>query len=420
MVLNKILNEDARRISEKFTEEIVDVTITSPPYFDLKDYGYDGQIGFGQSYENYLNDLHKVFKGVFDCTKSTGTLWVIIDIYRRNDEVVTLPFDFSNKIKDIGWKLQEVIIWEKDKTLPWAHKGQMRNIFEYILVFSKTENYTFNVDKVRDFETLKKWWVRYPERYNPKGKTPTGIWKFEIPTQGSWGKSYKSHFCPLPEKMIEQILKITTQENDVVLDPFSGSGTVPSISQFMRRNYIGFELNREYINMFDKYVKDFKVDRQTQYDNDKKNSIKQSLFEKLIIDLRILKFPRLLSIELKKHGILVVSVFAKKSKIQINNKRAIAKAEYYFFVDKINDMSKLDVMAKKIISDTTLSNFGIEPVIIWIDDEVEFIKLLGDKKIYSYTLKCTHRFQNIIEKKDFKKYHLLSQIKLELNEKDYS
>lgn len=420
MTLNRILNEDARRISEIVKEEIVDVTITSPPYFDLKDYGYNGQIGFGQSYENYLNDLHKVFKGVYDCTKSTGTLWVIIDIYRRNDEVVTLPFDFSNKIKDIGWKLQEVIIWEKDKTLPWAHKGQMRNIFEYILVFSKTENYTFNIDKVRDFESLKKWWVRFPERYNPKGKTPAGIWKFEIPTQGSWGKSYKSHFCPLPEKMIEQILKITTEENDVVFDPFSGSGTVPSISHFMRRNYIGFELSKEYIKMFDKYINDFEVERLMQYDIDKKNTLKQSLFEKMIINLRTLKFPRLLFSELKKEGVVTISIFAEKSKIKIINKRAIAKAKYYFFIDKITDKDLLDNVTKKIISNSTLSNFGIEPLFVWIDDEAEFLKLLEEKKIYAYTLKCTHRYQKIIDNKDFKKYPILSQIKVELNEKDYS
>ena len=144
--INKIHKYDARDISKLIDNPIIDVTITSPPYFDMKDYGYTEQIGFGQNYENYLEDLRKVFEGVYACTKNTGSLWVIIDTFRRAGSVVPLPFDFANKIAPIGWKLQEIIIWGKDKTVPWAHNGQMRNLFEYILVFSKTDNYKFFID----------------------------------------------------------------------------------------------------------------------------------------------------------------------------------------------------------------------------------------------------------------------------------
>ena len=134
---------DARDIASISNSPIVDVTITSPPYFDMKDYGYPEQIGFGQKYDDYLDDLRKVFKGIYELTKDTGSLWVIIDTFRKAGAVVPLPFDFVHKISDIGWKLQEVIIWEKDKTVPWVHQGQMRNMFEYILVFAKNEKYKF-------------------------------------------------------------------------------------------------------------------------------------------------------------------------------------------------------------------------------------------------------------------------------------
>ena len=153
----KVHNVDARKIIDIIKEPIVDVTITSPPYFDLKDYGYKEQIGYGQKYIEYLNDLRVVFDQVYKITKDTGTLWVIIDTFRRDEEVIPLPFDFSNKIKEVGWKLQEVIIWGKDRTVPWTHKGQVRNLFEYILMFSKTRNYKFQIDEVRDFQSLKKW-----------------------------------------------------------------------------------------------------------------------------------------------------------------------------------------------------------------------------------------------------------------------
>src|SRR5262245_55429665 len=125
IILNAIHKKDARKLSDLLGKKIVDVTITSPPYFDLKDYGYSEQIGFGQDYKTYLENLKLVFEKVYNCSKDSGSLWVIIDSFRRENEVTPLPFDFSNKLKEIGWKLQEVIVWVKDKTVPWAHQGQM-------------------------------------------------------------------------------------------------------------------------------------------------------------------------------------------------------------------------------------------------------------------------------------------------------
>ena len=106
----KIHHHDARNISEIIKTPIVDVTITSPPYFDMKDYGYKEQIGFGQSYSEYLEDLQKVFLNVFNCTKDSGTLWVVIDAFRKDGKVIPLPFDFANKIASCGWGLKEIII----------------------------------------------------------------------------------------------------------------------------------------------------------------------------------------------------------------------------------------------------------------------------------------------------------------------
>src|SRR4051794_37207512 len=98
---------DARKLVEHVGRRMVDVTITSPPYYDMKDYGHEDQIGFGQSYDEYLQDLQEIFRGVFDVTKSTGSLWVVIDTFKRDGVVVPLPFDFAAKMKEIGWKLQD-------------------------------------------------------------------------------------------------------------------------------------------------------------------------------------------------------------------------------------------------------------------------------------------------------------------------
>ena len=139
---------------------------------------------YGQTYEKYLRELKNVFSQIYERTKANGTLWVIIDTLNKNGQVIPLPFDFSAKIQECGWKFKEIIIWEKDKTVPWTHKGQMRNSFEYILLFSKTDNFNFFIDKIRDYESLKQWWVKYPERYNPKGKTPEAIWQDVYKRQG--------------------------------------------------------------------------------------------------------------------------------------------------------------------------------------------------------------------------------------------
>ena len=135
----RLHNLDVRNIAqvlEKQKEEFIDVTITSPPYFDLKSYGYENQIGHGQKYEDYLNALKEIFKLVFLRTKESGSLWIIIDTFSKEGNFVNLPFDLSNKLaslfdktetvnKSQGWKLTDLIIWKKDKTLPYSRRGSI-------------------------------------------------------------------------------------------------------------------------------------------------------------------------------------------------------------------------------------------------------------------------------------------------------
>lgn len=108
--LNTIYNVDARRISEVFPEGLtIQTTISSPPYYDMKDYGEDNQIGFGQSYEEYLQDIKSVFEQVYSHTKDDGTLWIIIDTFKRNNSIVLLPFDVASKLQETGWLLQDIL-----------------------------------------------------------------------------------------------------------------------------------------------------------------------------------------------------------------------------------------------------------------------------------------------------------------------
>lgn len=423
---NRVLglhNLDARRLNDVIKDKIVDVTITSPPYYDLKDYGNKEQIGFGQTYEKYLNDLKLVFENVYKSTKDTGSLWVILDVFRKNGVVTPLPFDFAREIKDIGWNLREIIVWEKDKTVPWTAKGQMRNLFEYILVFSKTSEYKFFTDKVKDFTSLKKWWVRYPERYNPNGKTPTAIWNFPIPSQGSWGNGYIRHFCPLPEDLIAQILRITTEEGDVVLDPFAGSGAVLSKSDNMKRRYIGFELNRQYIKMFEKYLTKTGEQKRLEYEEMESNTIERDKFQKLILNLRTLKFAKVLFQTLGKKGPNpVLTIYVEKSNKKSVLKNKLKTVNYHLLMNDNYNEKTLEVLTE-ITSNPPLSKFGIEPRLIAYREADLFVKNLSAKQLYVYTDKATHTYKrkfSTVELLTLKNNEIiLSDIKLELDEKKY-
>jgi len=188
--------QDSRNIKDIIKGKLVDVIITSPPYWNLKDYGVDNQIGFGQNYEKYLDEMIDILNSCKDILKDKGSMWIVVDSFKKGGNVRMLPFEIADKLQKKGWHLQDIIIWQKDKTLPWSSKGKLRNIFEYVLFFTKNNNFNFFVDNLREID-LKKWWPKYPERYNPKGKVPSRVWEIPIPVQG-WGKSWVRHFCPFP------------------------------------------------------------------------------------------------------------------------------------------------------------------------------------------------------------------------------
>ncbi len=414
-----VYNEDARNILESISPNIkVRTTITSPPYFDMKDYGTDNQIGYGQTYQDYLLDLQSIFQDVLKITEDDGTLWIIIDTFKKDNQVVTLPFDLSNKLKEIGWLLQDIIIWKKDKTVPWSNNGFVQRKFEYILFFSKSSKFKSNKNSVRVYDTsqLKRWWVKYSERYNPKGKALDEVWEFPIPIQGSWGEQYIRHFCPLPKEMVATMIQISTDEGDIILDPFAGSGTVLSQSAYMKRNYIGFELNQDYIQMFKDYlVKTFEKNRE-EYELFNANKDQDS-FEKTILELRALKYARVLATNIEKElKISDFKIFVQiKERSQMKNK--LIKVEYQFFGNAINNLfSSKDIINEFIndfITKKPLSKFGIEPVFKFMKS-----KKIDSSKHFGYTKTNSHSFEKT-QNLDSDKIKIISKICVDLNENDY-
>lgn len=252
-------SKEIKHIFKKFGISKPNLIISSPPYFDVLNYEDNKkQIGFGQgSYEEYLSDVVSVFQNCYCLSHKDATFWLIIDTFKKDGETITLPFDINSEFKrqfnKNTWKLKEIIIWDKEKNLPWNGKGKFKNQYEYIFFYSKNENYKFNIDKVREINDLKKWWKKYPERYNPDGKAPSNIWEFTIPLRG-WGNGKQNHLCPFPFPLVEKIISIASDKGDLVFDPFAGSGSVLAIAEQMKRNSIGIDINKRYIKLFEQEV----------------------------------------------------------------------------------------------------------------------------------------------------------------------
>ncbi len=299
MRLDRMYLHDARRLTEIVspTEPIADVVITSPPYYNLKNYDAADQIGYGQNKDQYLADVETVLRNCFTVTKPLGSLWLVIDDYREDGILQLLPWEICQRATHAGWKLRDQIIWDKQHTIPWASKGHMRKVFEFIFFFTKSDNYKYKIDRVKILDEVSKWWVDFPERFNPKGKTPTNIWQIPIRRQGTWPLPSKvDHHCPFPTALVARIIELTTNPGDVVLDPFAGSGVALAQAAAMKRNFIGFEINNKYVKMFERVVKD-EVAKEWREMKEWRQLHKktQDKFEQTVMKLRALKYARQVS-----------------------------------------------------------------------------------------------------------------------------
>jgi DNA modification methylase len=239
-------------------------TITSPPYFDLKTYAREDpkEIGTGQTLEAYRESMRQVFAQVLALTREDGVLWLVVDTLRdrrsRSEglaEIMPLPFDLAKDAQEIGWRFQDVIIWKKDKTLPYSGQGKLRNLIEYVLFFTRSGEFLHRPYRcaARHMPGAR-WMAGWPERYHPLGRRPSNMWPFKLETQGMWKHAERRHACPFPQDLVARCIELTTDDGDLVLDPFAGIGTVVAQAVAMGRQGVGLELNPENVETFHEHV----------------------------------------------------------------------------------------------------------------------------------------------------------------------
>jgi DNA modification methylase len=359
---------DARSIANLLpAEPCIDTTITSPPYGGTIDYGLKGQIGFGQSHADYLGDMKSIFGVLYDRTRATGSLWLVADSFKKPTKsgvsrLVPLPFELAALAEEAGWILHDVIIWVKDRTLPWSRRGQLRNSFEYVLFFVKTAKFKYHLERVRTDQDLKDWWLRYPERYSPLGAAPTNVWTYPIPPQGSWTNGHSDHRCPLPQGLVRRMLELTTDEGDVVCDPFSGAGTVPAVALAEGRLAFGTELSNRHVEQF--YSAFLPEVLATSASGMARPAATR--YGPTIAALRHGKFPRMLARRLLAAGVPLRAA-------TINTRVVVPSADSRFsvgsqaidlFVEAGSTLSEVEDVARLMVARPPLSKFGIEATLV--------------------------------------------------------
>ena len=205
----------------------VKVVITSPPYWDLKDYFKKGQIG-QEPYPEYLERMRTVWKNCYEKLSDDGSLWLNINIRVKNGRVILIPKDFIEQCTETGFHYKGILIWHKSSGIP-THDRNIVDRHEYVLIFSKKTDFSVS-DAMRKFADYKNTDINGGLFWNINRKA------------GSVGKHY-IHPAIYPDELVRRIVECVTEEGDTVLDPFLGSGTTLIASVLERRNCIGYEYN---------------------------------------------------------------------------------------------------------------------------------------------------------------------------------
>jgi len=252
----EIINGDTSKVISTFSSNTIDLILTSPPYNVGK--GYEDKLDFN----SYLDFLKKSFKEYPRILSNKGSFILVIDDYVLKDHArsLTIPEVWLYCTKELGLNFIEMYIWNKQHLLPIKSKYRASNIFEYCFHFSKTLNFTFNIDEIRrpyKESTIKRYenkmmkrWTRektpITDQYkmvkaDPRGALPKNI--LDIPAVV---KFIADHPAIFSEKLAAFFIKGFSNKGDNVLDPFLDSGTTMKVAMDLSRNCTGIELNKKY------------------------------------------------------------------------------------------------------------------------------------------------------------------------------
>lgn len=281
--LNRVLCGPAGKKLKSLPADSVDCVVTSPPYFQQRDYGDESQVGNESSPAEYVEALANIFTEVRRVLKPSGTFWLNLgDKYKRGN-LMGMPWRVALSLLDSDWFLRNEIIWHKPNAMPSAVKNRLTVDHETIFFFVKSQDYHYDADAIREphvtFSENSKMKGgrshfgkrgstpekgknggnvnmhdgRWDQAFHPKGRNKRTVWSIPL------SKFREAHFAVFPQALVETCIKAGCPDNGVVLDPFCGSGTTLLVAAELGRNYVGIDCSKEYCKMSRKRLNDFKA-----------------------------------------------------------------------------------------------------------------------------------------------------------------
>ena len=248
-------------------DQSINTCITSPPYWGLRNYEEEGQIGLENTPEEFVENLVQVFREVKRVLRDDGTVWLNLgDSYLPNKQLGGIPWRVAFALQADGWYLRQDIIWHKPNCTPESVKDRCTKAHEYIFLLSKSPKYYYDNEAVKEDcvgKDERKWADTYENVGNiTQDNTNAGIKRtkryskdgnFKRNRRSVWTvttKAFKgSHFATFPMDLIEPCVLAGCPEGGTVLDPFGGAGTTALVANKHNRNAILIELNQDYIDL---------------------------------------------------------------------------------------------------------------------------------------------------------------------------
>ena len=252
--INKIYQGNCLDIIKEFPENFIDLTLTSPPYDNLR------------NYNGYLFPFEDIVKELFRITKKGGVVvWVVGDSTLNGTESGT-SFKQALFFKEIGFNLHDTMIFRKKNPIPQIYRKRYNNEFEYMFIFSKGMVKTHNPIKIDCLHAGKEFKKTTYKNFSKEEQTRTklaepvkdqkikgNIWSYVV-GKNKEDQEAKDHPAPFPIKLAEDHILSWTNENDIVLDPMCGSGTTCKAAKKLNRNFIGIDIAKDYCELAKKRI----------------------------------------------------------------------------------------------------------------------------------------------------------------------